>query len=68
MSDPVSSLRPEVARMIHAHECGCSEGPDDSDFDLADRIIRRVILNVMTQEAQSEGLYDATDNQVPQTD
>jgi len=68
MSDPVSSLRPEVARMIHAHECGCSEGPDDSDFDLADRIIRRVILNIMTQEAQSEGLYETTLNHVPETD
>jgi len=68
MSDPVSSLRPEVAWMIHAHECGCSEGPDDSDFDLADRIIRRVILNIMTQEAQHEGLYDVTDKQSPQTD
>lgn len=68
MSEPVSILRPEVARMIHAHECGCSEGPDDSDFDLADRIIRRVILNVMTEEAQSEGLYDVTDNQSQQAD
>jgi hypothetical protein len=29
---------------------------------------RREILRKMTQEAQEMGLYDATDNQFPQTD